>query len=75
MVKSAINSNRVASVLQGLDPFQRDVIGALLQGEEESTDDALAERHGTTLREVRVVRIQARKRLRELLAELQDSGA
>ena len=68
MVKSSVRPGQIIRALKHLDPFQRDIISSLLKGEEESADDALAERHGTTLRAVRLARILARKRSGDLLS-------
>jgi DNA-directed RNA polymerase specialized sigma24 family protein len=62
-------SRRFRQALAGLSPLQREIIGAGLTGDDESSDAEIADRHGTSASTVRVERILARRRLHDLLID------
>jgi hypothetical protein len=51
-----------------LTPLQREIVRALLRGEEQSGDEMLARRHATSVEAVRAERFVACDRLRRALA-------
>ncbi len=59
---------RLGKALAQLSPLQRELVFALMRGEDESADESIAERHGLTPGALRVERFLARKRLNEALA-------
>ncbi len=73
MEKLSLSRRSRVRLFTHLDPFQRDVVASILNGEE-GKDDAIAERHGATLRAVRVARILTRKRLPALVRGSKASG-
>lgn len=58
---------RFRAALADLSPLQREIINAGLSGDDESSDDLIADRHGTSAAAIRVERILARRRLHEFL--------
>jgi DNA-directed RNA polymerase specialized sigma24 family protein len=67
LYESGPSSRRFREALAGLSPLQREIIGAGLTGDDESSDEEIADRHGTSASTVRVERILARRRLHDLL--------
>lgn len=57
----------IKKAFEELSPLQREIVEALMRGDDESADDALADRYGTTPGAVRTERNVARRLLREAL--------
>lgn len=64
---------RLARALLRLSALHRELVGRLLDGDEEDADETLARRFGTTTDVIRVERFLARQRLAESLALLDIS--
>jgi hypothetical protein len=58
---------RLRDAWQHLSVLQRDLLTAALSGDDESSDEEIAGRYGTTAAAVRVERILARRRLNDVL--------
>ena len=58
---------RFRAAIADLSPLQREIINAGLSGDDENSDDLIADRHGTSAAAIRVERILARRRLHEFL--------
>lgn len=58
---------RLRDAWQRLSVLQRDILSAALSGDDESSDEELAGRYGTTAAAIRVERILARRRLNDVL--------
>jgi hypothetical protein len=63
------DSSRVRDAWRELSVLQREILSADLAGDDESGDESIAARHGTTAAAVRVERILARRRLNEALPD------
>lgn len=69
----AASEHRLARALLHLSPLHRDLLHALLNGEDPGADELLARRHRTTAEFIRAERFAARQRLAEVLALLEIS--
>ena len=71
-LRPAPGSARIRQALSDLSALQREIIGSALTGDDESSDEEIADRFRTSAAAVRIERVLARRRLHDLLLGIRN---